>query len=87
MDDKTIQYAAQLNSNLIDVIKNPENENFIDINEFVTDEENLKRFLMANHMALTNLFNKLTGNDLNYLKFNHTMNELCFEFMIPENEK
>jgi hypothetical protein len=75
--EKWMLYAAQIQSALADVF-NEDNDNFIDAN---SDDFDATQFFHAlSNVVPTIMFNKLTGDNKNYLEFNHISNQLIFQF-------
>lgn len=78
-NEKWLQYAVLLQSQIAAMFKE-DSDNYIDPNDF-EDEENCTAFFhaLANVMPC-NLFNKLTGEDVDVLGFNHNANRLIMQF-------
>ena len=76
---KDVQYAGLLLM-AIGQIFDEDNENYIDPEELM-EGDNLTDFFhaLANSVP-THFFNKFTGADKNQLEFNHTANQLCFQY-------
>jgi hypothetical protein len=75
--EKWITYAVEIQSALHEAFNNGS----IRLNEF-EDSENFKQFLHALSTVVPgSLFNKLTGDDKNFLEYNHLANKLCFEYL------
>lgn len=81
---KWAQYAVLIQSQLQEMFEDG-GENHIDIREF-EDSENFKEFLHAlGTVVPAMLYNKLTGEDKNFLEYNHLANSLCFEYSDKES--
>lgn len=81
-DEKWIKYAALIQCQIIAMFDD-DSDNHINKKEF-NDGENLKQFFHAlSSVVPASLFNTFTGDDKNFLEFNHVANQLCFEFMTP----
>lgn len=65
----------------------PESKHYLGV-EQISEDPNFTDFLhvLAN-VAPTQIFNKLTGMNMNYLQFNHQANQLCFQFMKSESDE
>lgn len=76
---KWLQYAILLQSQIADIF-NPDSENYINPDDF-EDENNGTAFFhaLANVMPC-HMFNKLTGEDVDMLGFNHNANRLIMQF-------
>ncbi|MDR3132538.1 MAG: hypothetical protein LBU42_00745 [Prevotellaceae bacterium] len=84
---QTQQYTMCILSQLTSVFDDDECGNYIPLSE-MGEGANLKCFIHALTCASAILFNRLTGDNKNFLEFNHVANSLCFEFGIKnDNEK
>lgn len=78
---KKIQYAAAIREQLADMMENEECSNYLD-----DWKENLTEFFTAIHMAVTTIFNDLTGEKKNFLEFDHIVNQLIVQHMLDTRE-
>lgn len=84
-DEKWLKYAALIQSAIGEMFE--EDSDYHVSVEQLSEGENLKHFIhaLANVVSAT-IFNNLTGQENNFLEFNHIANALCFEFMSKEPE-
>jgi hypothetical protein len=82
---KAEQYAARIVDQLTEMFKDDSCSNHIPISE-LSEGDNLKCFISALSCASATIYNGLTGEEKNWLEFNHIANSLCFEFMIKSDE-
>jgi hypothetical protein len=77
--EKHLQYAAMLSGKIAEIF-DEESEYHIDQEE-LQEGDNLTHFFhaLANVMP-THLFNKITGDGINHLEFNHIANQLVFQY-------
>lgn len=74
---KEIEFAAKLLEVVADALSDDINDNHI---EFSDDD--MTEFIHAlTNVMPTMFYNRITGNELNNLEFNHLANRLCFQFM------
>ena len=86
--EKYLQYAAMLSGKIAELFdEDSESDYHIDQNE-LKEDGNLTDFFhaLANVMPC-HLFNKITGDDKNTLEFNHTANQLCFQYSKKDDSK
>jgi hypothetical protein len=84
---KAEQYTARIVDQLTEMFKDESCSNHIPLSE-LSEGDNLKCFIHAMSCASAMMFCKLTGEEKNWLEFNHVANSLCFEFMVKnDNEK
>jgi len=58
-----------------------DSHNFIDTEDF-KDSDKLTDFIYAvGSIVPARVYNEITGDDVNYLDFNHIVNKLCFQNM------
>jgi hypothetical protein len=77
--EKSFEYAAKINSQIMDMLNDEDSSNHIDIDEF-ENGENVKAFLHAlSTMVPVRIYNKYCHADLNNLEWNHLANSLVFE--------
>jgi len=75
---KKEEYTVKLLSHLQEIF-NEDSENFIDINE-LTEGDNGTDFIHAlGNMVPTTFYQRLTGENIGNLEFNHIANRLCFQ--------
>ncbi len=77
MENKSINYACLILSQLVEMIKNEDCENYIDI-----EDENLTEFFTALVMASCQLMNGITGENKNYLQHTYILNNLIVQYLI-----
>ena len=83
---KETQYAGAITM-AIGAMFDEDNENYIDPEE-LQEGNNLTHFFHAlANIAPTYFFNKFTGDDKNQLEFNHTANQLCFQYSNKINKE
>lgn len=81
--EKWIGYSVKIMGALQELF-DEDSEHFIDVNQIV-EEDGLTDFFHAlSNVVPTKVFNKLTGDDKNYLEFNHLANQLVFQFSNKE---
>ncbi len=83
---KAEQYSAQILTHLLEMFTDAECRNTIPLKE-LQDSDNLKCYLHSLTVVSTMLYNRLTGDEKNWIEFNHLANSLCVEFMIDANNK
>lgn len=84
--EKSTQYAIILLGNLQEVF-NKESEFHIDKKELI-EEDNLTHFMHALiNIVPTIFFNKVTGEDKQYIEVNHLANLLCFKYTINTEDE
>ena len=77
---KSVLYAEKIGAAIQDMF-NEDSEFFIDQNE-LGEGDNLTHFIHAlGNVVPTAIFNNLTGDQKNQLEFNHTANQLLFQYM------
>jgi len=77
---KHIKYAIKI-TEAIATLFDPENENYIDQDE-LSKGYNLTHFIHAlGTIAPNQFYNRVTGDNINNLEFNHVANKLCFQYM------
>ena len=80
---ETEEIAKRLLLVISEVIEDKESENFINIKEV-----NLTDFIQAlSNIVPCYVYNKLTGENMNILEFNHIANKLCFQYIEKEDTK
>lgn len=78
--NKIIEYASKIGAT-IEAMFDEEAELKIDLQE-LEEGDNLTLFMHALANAVPAEFHRrLTGDDVNYLEFNHLANNLCFQYM------
>ncbi len=83
-DKKYLEYAVQLTSAVGDMF-NEDSEFYIDQKE-LEEDDNLTHFIHALASVMpAHFFNSITGEDKNHLEFNHTANQLCFQYGTRED--
>lgn len=84
--EKYPQFAAVIIDRLASIF-DKEGEDFsYDLEQLAEDGE-LTEFIFALACVVpAKLFNEITGNDKNYLEFNHLANQLCFQFCQPKGK-
>ena len=84
--EKWMTYAVLIQEQISEMFGYDSN-NFIDSNDF-KDDNNLKDFLHAlANVVPTQIYGKLTGDEKNFLEFNHVANQLCFEYMTHKKDE
>ncbi len=78
VDHKQMQVTAKILEVLVELINEDDSIGNM-INEDLTDFIHV----ITNHVP-TMVFNKLTGDDKNLLEVNHIANQLCFQYMIKD---
>ena len=79
-NEKHVQYARMI-TEAISSIFEEDSEWDIDEEE-LTEGDNMTHFIHAlANVAPTYICNSLTGDNKNNLEFNHTANQLCFQYM------
>ena len=78
--NKKEQYTLHIFSHLQQLFQE-DCENYIEI---IPEDDDLTLFFHCLTAAGCMLFNRITGNDFNMLKFNQLQNSLCFQYA---NEK
>lgn len=74
--DAILQYAANISAALQNAMTDEDHPDHFEINE-----ETITEFFHAlANVVPANFFNKITGEDKNYLEFNQTANSLCFQY-------
>jgi hypothetical protein len=85
VNKKELEYAILIQSAISDVFEE-DSDNYIDTEE-LEEGDNLTHFFHAlANIVPTNIYNRITGNEDNQLKFNHTANLLCFQYMKEETK-
>jgi len=75
---KQMDFAVKILSQINEMFNDEDCENYIEKEELI---EFATEFMHAFANTAPNLFyNKLTGEERNVLEFNHTANQLCFQF-------
>lgn len=78
--EKHLEYSSKLVGHFA-LIFDEKSDYYINPADF-QDEKSLTAFVHSLANVFPNhIFNKLTGNDINTLEFNHMANQLCFQFM------
>lgn len=78
--EKYPEFSAVIIDRLASIFDN-ESEDFSFDLEQLNEEGELTEFMFALACVVpTTLFNTITGQDKNYLEFNHIANQLCFQF-------
>jgi len=71
-----VTYAALITEKIIELI-----DEEIGIEQLEDSENVTQLFHALANVAPNHLYNKLTGDNVNNLEFNHLANKLCFQFM------
>lgn len=71
--EKWMQYAAQINDKIVELLQD-------EIDMESEDFDGTQFFHALATACPTILYNKLTGNELEMLEFNHLANRMCFQF-------
>lgn len=64
-----------------DVVKNDENDNYIEINN-----ENATEVITGLILGAGFAFNRLTGSNCNYLEFTHVANQLVVQYLMKNGD-
>jgi Tfp pilus assembly protein PilN len=80
-NDKSIQYAAQILEKIQELF---EDESFVE--ELQTNDNMTAFFQALANTTPTQVYNKVTGEDLNTLQFNHIANQLVFQFSVLKSD-
>lgn len=79
--EKHLQYAAMLSGKIAELFDEDSESDFHIDKQELQEGENLTHFFHAlANMMPTHIFNKITGDDKNYLEFNHIANQLVFQY-------
>jgi hypothetical protein len=79
---KEIQnYILRFASAIEDVVVNKENENYIEI-----DDKNATEVMTGLILGAGFAFNRLTGNECNYLEFTHIANQLVVQYLMRHGD-
>jgi hypothetical protein len=77
MNENIKEYTAKILGALQETMNNEDSEHFIDLRE-----ANITELIHVMTNIVPNLFySEVTGEDINFLEFNHIANKLCFDFM------
>lgn len=89
MKEKTERYpefAAVIIDRLASIFDKDSEDFSYDLEQLSEDEE-LTEFMFALACVVpAKLFNEITGDDKDYLEFNHLANRLCFQFCKPKKD-
>ena len=78
-NSKEFQYATLLIGAIGEMFQG--DSDFSIDEEDLMEDDNLTHFFQAlANVAPTHLYNKLTGENVNQLEFNHVANRLCFQY-------
>jgi hypothetical protein len=78
--EKWVEYAGVITAILGEALDNEDYDYYID-REVLMEENNLTHFIHAlANVVPTYIHNALTNSNHNQLEFNHTANQLCFQF-------
>lgn len=82
-DQKVLQYQMKIMEGLQHVLEEDDGDLF----EEIQQDDNLTLFIHAlgNYVPAV-FYNKMTGENLTILQFNHVANQLCFQFMIKKED-
>ena len=83
--EKEMIYTYLVYRQIIEMLRDEECSNYVDIAE-LQDTKNMTAFIHALSSAACQVYNKLTGNEVNFLEFNHIANQLCFQFAKLEDK-
>lgn len=84
MNEKVMQFTALIGQQIMDMFDD-ESSNYIDLDDL---GEDATAFIYAMSLcAPAMVYSKLTGDNKNFLEFNHMSNQLCFQFMKEETGK
>jgi hypothetical protein len=83
---KAEQYAARIVDQLTEMFNDDSCSNHIPLLE-LSKGDNLKCLIHALTCASAMMFNEITGEEKNWLEFNHIANSLCVEFMVKDDEQ
>jgi hypothetical protein len=73
------EYAVKIAAQLQEIF-NEGSENYIDLQKLMTDNTATDFMHALANIVPAMVYNKLTGEELNSLDFNHIANKLCFQY-------
>lgn len=76
------EYAVIILAHLQEMLSG-ESENKIDIEELADDKNATAFFHALANLAPTIIYQKLTGQEVDIVEFNHIANRMCFQFANP----
>lgn len=80
--EKEIQnYALCFASAIENVVRDEDNENYIEV-----DDENATEVITGLILGAGFVFNRLTGSNSNYLEFTHIANQLVVQYLMKYGE-
>lgn len=79
MSNEMMQMIAKVNDQLIGIFKE-DCDNFIGKPSELTDDEATMLIHVMANVVPARLYNKLTGDDVDILEFNHNANRLIMQF-------
>lgn len=81
-NEKWLQYAVKISAQIQEMFQEDECNNPISLEE-LSEGENAKEFIHAlANVVPTQVFNRLTNDNKNWLEFNHIANQIIVEKMI-----
>ena len=78
------EFAAVMIDRLATVFDKDSEDFSYDLKQLSEDGELTEFFFALACVVPAMLFNNITGEDKNYLQFNHLANQLCFQFTKPK---
>lgn len=80
---KDMYYALLIQNQILEMFNDEECSNHIELEE-LNENDNAARFMHALTCASALIYNRLTGEERNFLEFNHIANRLCFQYANKE---